>query len=222
MARASANAPPVSETASFSVEPMRLGDIPAVMDIERVSFPSPWPAQAYEYELQRNPNSYFIVACLAPSAAGPAASRRVSFWQRLLGTRETRLPGLARSVVGFAGMWMLVDEAHISTIASHPQWRGRGIGELLLVNMIREAERRGACFVTLEVRVGNTVAQNLYRKYRFENVGLRKHYYRDNGEDAIIMTVQSFQEPAYKARLTELEALLRDRLTETRSQTSEI
>lgn len=109
-------------------------------------------------------------------------------------------------------MWMFVDEAHVSTIASHPAWRGRGVGELLLLSLMREAERRAAIFVTLEVRVSNTVAQNLYLKYGFEEVGLRKRYYRDNGEDALIMTVQHFQRPEYKQRLADLEQTLRRRL----------
>ena len=91
MAHALANAPPVSETALFIVKPMQLGAILAVMDIEaEISFPTPWPAQAYEYELQRNPNSYFVIACLAPCAACAATARRVSFWQRLIGRRDVR------------------------------------------------------------------------------------------------------------------------------------
>ena len=112
------------------------------------------------------------------------------------------------TVVGFAGMWMFVDEAHVSTIASHVNWRGYGIGELLLLTLLREAQRRNAIFATLEVRVTNVVAQNLYKKYDFVEVGRRKRYYRDNGEDALIMTVQNFQEPIYNAQLNALERAL--------------
>jgi ribosomal-protein-alanine N-acetyltransferase len=206
----------------LAVEPMTLADIPGVMDIERAAFPLPWPEQAYEYELLKNPNAFFIVArATAPAGANGTAhpARDHTSWGRRLLARLSagmRRAGArhaaALTVAGYAGMWMFADEAHISTIASHPGWRGQGVGELLLFSLIREAERRDAVFVTLEVRVGNLVAQNLYRKYRFEDVGRRKHYYRDNGEDAIIMTVQTFQTPEYKARLAELETALAARM----------
>ena len=116
----------------------------------------------------------------------------------------------ASTVVGYAGMWMMVDEAHIATIASHPQWRGCGVGELLLVSMLDEAQRRHAIHATLEVRVSNVVAQRLYHKYEFEEVGRRKAYYQDNREDAFIYTVTCFQTPEYIARLhTHRRALMR-------------
>jgi ribosomal-protein-alanine N-acetyltransferase len=102
-------------------------------------------------------------------------------------------------------MWMYVDEAHIATIATHPEWRGRGVGKLILHNLMREAQRRRAANVTLEVRASNTVAQNLYRKYGFEEVGLRKAYYQDNREDALLMTVTNFTSREYRDRLDALE-----------------
>jgi len=209
---------------------MTLADIPAVMEIERASFPLPWPEQAYRYELLQNANAHFIVARAQPAgrpanihvAPLPRARLRArphGWLQRLLGFRpmspgapEGVSPDDASIITGYAGMWMFVDEAHISTIASHPAWRGRGVGELLLLSLMREAERRAAIVVTLEVRVSNTVAQHLYLKYGFEQVGLRKRYYRDNGEDALIMTVQQFQRPEYKQRLAGLEQALRRRL----------
>ncbi|MCS7059742.1 MAG: ribosomal protein S18-alanine N-acetyltransferase [Anaerolineae bacterium] len=210
---------------TLRIAPMALVDIPSVMEIERASFPLPWPEQAYRYELLQNPNAYFIVAQALPTTrqmplpVQPARSRRRTLLRQLFQRSHVTSPGASDAatpgayvVVGYAGMWMLVDEAHISTIASHPAWRGRGIGELLLLSLIREAERRNAIFVTLEVRVSNTVAQRLYRKYQFEETGLRKRYYRDNGEDAIIMTVQHFQRPEYKRHLDALEQALRRRL----------
>ena len=106
----------------------------------------------------------------------------------------------------------MVDEAHIATIASHPEWRGRGVGELLLLNMLRVAQQIQAINTTLEVRVSNQAAQNLYRKYNFEEVGRRKAYYQDNREDALIMTVTVFQTQAYAERLDVLEEDLRARL----------
>ena len=113
-------------------------------------------------------------------------------------------------IVGFAGMWMYVDEAHIATIATRADWRGRGVGETILHNLMREAQRRNAVSATLEVRIGNVVAQSLYRKYGFEEVGRRKNYYQDNREDALLMTVTNFETNVYRARLDELERSLRE------------
>ena len=91
-------------------------------------------------------------------------------------------------MLGYAGLWLLIDEAHISTIAVAPEWRGRGLGELLLASLLERAISIGADVATLEVRASNLVAQNLYRKYRFTVVGVRKGYYTDNFEDALVMT----------------------------------
>jgi ribosomal-protein-alanine N-acetyltransferase len=208
----------------FVVEPMTLEDIPAVMAIEKTAFPIPWPEQAYRHELLDNMNAYFIVVRL--NQAGRANSSRngsplpngqpprLNLFQRLSRAPFKAIPAADRPVIGFAGMWMPLDEAHVSTIASHTEWRGHGVGELLLLSLLREAQRRNALVATLEVRVSNTVAQNLYRKYGFEEVWLRKRYYRDNNEDALIMTVQNFRTPEYGAQLDVLERALWDRLGE--------
>lgn len=204
-------APGASERiASIIVTPMSLDDIPAVMAIERVSFPRPWPERAYRYELTENPEAYFVVARAYEVGATSVAPR--SHWQRLvqrLGLQDRAPTQRAlHTVVGFAGMWMHVDEAHIATIATHPGWRRRGVGERILVNLLREAQRRCAGIVTLEVRVSNIAAQHLYRKYGFEEVGRRRAYYQDNREDALLMTIVHFNTPEYRAQLDALERRL--------------
>lgn len=188
---------------------MTIEDISAVMAIEKTAFPIPWPEQAYRHEVLDNPNGYFIVACLR-STEPPNEPRHLL--QRLVSRLPSHAP--ARPIIGFAGLWMFVDEGHISTIASHTEWRGHGIGELLLVTLLREAQRRKAIMATLEVRVSNSVAQNLYSKYGFTEVGRRKRYYQDNGEDALIMTVENFTTPVYQAKFDALEAALWQRLTQ--------
>jgi ribosomal-protein-alanine N-acetyltransferase len=195
-------------TRSVVIERMDVEDIPAVMEIERAAFPRPWPEKAYRYELAENPDAYFVVA-RASSVEG-ATSHPASPWRKL--AQLLRLPARTSTqvsriapVVGFAGMWMYVDEAHIATIATHPDHRGRGIGERILLDLMREAQRRRAVSVTLEVRVSNIVAQNLYRKYGFEEVGRRKAYYQDNREDALLMTVQNFDTREHRDRLDALE-----------------
>jgi [ribosomal protein S18]-alanine N-acetyltransferase len=200
----------------FVVDAMTLEDIPAVMAIEKTAFPIPWPEQAYRHELLENQNAYFIVVRSRQAADGNSNGRApgpLSLFQRLTAITAKPAPR-AGPIVGFAGMWMFVDEAHVSTIASHADWRGHGVGEMLLLALLREAQRRDAIFATLEVRVTNYVAQKLYLKYGFVEVGRRKRYYRDNNEDALIMTVQNFREPIYKAQLDVLERRLMERLTQ--------
>jgi ribosomal-protein-alanine N-acetyltransferase len=144
----------------FLVRPMKPDDIPAVMDIDRDSFPNPWPENTYAYELEQNPASHLLV----------------------IQSRED-----AR-IVGVGGYWLVVDEAHVSTFAVHPAWRGRGVGRVLLAAVLRHAAGRGAVSAMLEVRAGNAAAQALYRGFGFRAVGRRRGYYKNNGEDAVLMT----------------------------------
>jgi ribosomal-protein-alanine N-acetyltransferase len=117
-------------------------------------------------------------------------------------------------VLGYGGFWAIVDEAHISTIAVHPDWRGRGLGAMVLAALIDTAILRGAAEVTLEVRVSNEIAQNLYRRYGFVEVGRRKKYYRDNNEDALIMTAPRVDGPSFLERFADLKAALKHRLSQ--------
>lgn len=178
----------MTPTRPVSVEPMRLDDIDAVLAIDRLSFPLPWSGATYRYELTQNTHSHFFVALAAPGGAmaDPGTNWRLRLSTLLRGGSEPPTP--PRLVVGYAGFWYVVDEAHISTIAVHPDWRGQGAGEQLLVGLLERALDLKAVKATLEVRVTNERAQNLYRKYGFEAVGRRRRYYRDNGEDALLMT----------------------------------
>ena len=116
------------------------------------------------------------------------------------------------SIIGFAGMWLAFDEAHVTTIGVDPPHRGHGLGELLLLCMFDEAVARGANWLTLEVRVTNAAAQALYRKYGFTAHGTRKRYYSDNNEDALIMWSPALGEPAYRAEVESRRDALARRL----------
>ncbi len=157
---------------------MRLSDIADVQAIERASFSSPWPPQAYRSELETNRLASYLVA---------------------------RVDG---AVVGYAGVWMMVDEAHITTFAVHPSWRRRRIGERLLLAVMDLSIGRGAREATLEVRLSNIAARRLYEKYGFQPVGLRPRYYSDDGEDALIMTTVPLADVAMRDRLQGLRELL--------------
>jgi ribosomal-protein-alanine N-acetyltransferase len=187
----------------YVVEPMTWGDVSQVMAIEREAFPLPWPERAYRYELSQNKNSHYFV--VRPRPAPPPQGQ----WERLkrLLWREPRPP-----VLGYGGFWMIAGEAHVSTLAVAPAWYRRGLGELLLWSMLKQATLMGACEATLEVRVSNHEAQNLYLKYGFEKVGRRRRYYQDNGEDAWIMTVADFVGEDYQVHLRQLGQVLSEKL----------
>lgn len=189
----------------FAVQPMTLQDIPQVMAIEKKSFPIPWSATGYRHELVQNEHSHYVVVRRQePLRASPEANW-LDRWLRRL-----RLP--LPPVIGYGGFWVLGEEAHISTIAVHPDWRGRSIGELLLAAMITLARSLEAQFVTLEVRVSNQVAQNLYNKYLFREVGRRRRYYRDNDEDALIMTTPHIDDRVFVETCYRHRAALAERL----------
>lgn len=148
----------------YHLRAMRLSDITHVMAIEQVSFPTPWKASAYEYEITRNRLASYQVITVQ------------------IGDRPEEL-------IGYSGYWLMSGEAHISTIAVNPDWRGLGLGELLFLNILMMASSDAAHLATLEVRKGNKVAQSLYEKYQFQIVGERPHYYQGT-ESAILMTAE--------------------------------
>lgn len=174
----------------FVVQYMGIRDIPEVMAIEKDSFPLPWSAAAYRHELTQNDLSHYVVVRKRGPPRVSPRMRRFDGWFRKPKSRQPPM-------IGYGGFWVLGEEAHISTIAVRPDWRGHGIGELLLVAMIDSAAAQEAQFVALEVRISNLVAQNLYLKYLFEKAGRRRRYYRDNDEDALIMTTPRIDDPTF-------------------------
>ena len=157
--------------APLVVEPMRMADVAAVLDIERLSFSAPWPAYAFEQELTTNRLAHYVVA-----------------------RRDDR-------VVGFAGIWVMVDEAHVTTFGVHPDHRRQGVGRRLLIRLAELATELGTLRLTLEVRVGNEPAQALYRSFGFRDAGRRISYYSDDGEDALVMTTPALESPGMRATL---------------------
>ncbi|MBI3734382.1 MAG: ribosomal protein S18-alanine N-acetyltransferase [Chloroflexi bacterium] len=206
----------------YVVEPMQEDDIEPVIVIEREAFSAPWTASAYRHELRHNGMAHYWVVrkqhapVSAPPRATPRARRR--FWNVVFGEGALQPPVVSASrpalppILGHGGFWLMAGEAHISTIATVREWRGKHLGELLLAAMIEQAQAWGAEVATLEVRVSNAVAQNLYRKYRFSVAGRRKRYYSDNGEDALIMTTNPLHSAAFQEEFTRLKAQLWERL----------
>ena len=212
---------------AFVIEPMRIEHIPAVSAIEKLSFPQPWPQNAYRREIAENRMAHYIVArrlgeaedqepAATPAAPSPQSGDILGRLTRLLRppepARSAQLEGELRSIVGYAGIWVMTDEAHVTTIASHPQVRGRGVGEFLLVALIHRGIDIGARWMTLEVRASNAVAQNLYRKYTFKEMGVRRRYYSDNGEDALVMWTDALDSDSFLSTLEQNERKLAEQL----------
>jgi len=181
-----------AERSVYRIEPMVDGDVAEVSRVERRCFSNPWPSAAYRRELaDRQHNVYLVLrdyraqASVGNAGPPPGPPRRVPGLGPLR-QLVRHFDGDGR-IIGFAGMWHMFEEAHVTTIGVDPSHRGHGLGELLLVSLIDQAMHRKASWMTLEVRVSNEPAQALYRKYGFTVQGTRKRYYSDNNEDAYIM-----------------------------------
>ena len=146
---------------SLFIRRMTLDDLPTVVELDKISFSLPWPEKSFRFEVTDN-----------------LASR---CWVAEVDGR----------VVGMLVGWLLVDEIHIATIATHPDFRRQGIGRQLLSHALSRALDEGARSSFLEVRESNLAAQEMYRQFGYEATGLRKRYYKDNDEDAILMTLES-------------------------------
>ena len=154
---------------------MEPGDADAVLAVERSAFAAGWPLTAFQNELTQNKMARYIV--LEEGGA----------------------------VMGFGGLWLMVDEAHVVTVAVHPKARRRGLGSLIVHGLLAVAQAHGMTAATLECRVSNAAARALYGRFGFYEVGRRRKYYADNQEDAVIMTTEELSGAAYQERLRKLE-----------------
>lgn len=193
----------------YNFDRMGHQDIDEVARIERRSFTSPWPMAAYRRELRRTEQNTYLVLRTDPETHHADDERGGVLAHLPFGGLLRRdAGGDAPRIVGFAGMWQLYDEAHVTTIAVDPELRGRGFGEALFVALLAEATKRGTTWLSLEVRASNRIAQRLYEKYELTTYSRRKGYYTNDGEDALVMWSRSLRDPDYVARLN----ALRDRL----------
>jgi ribosomal-protein-alanine N-acetyltransferase len=163
----------------LDISPMLIEDIPAVLAIEVLSFRSTWPSNAFLNELRDNKLAYYFVG---------------------------RLDG---RIVAYGGIWVILEDSHVTTIAVHPDVRRQRLGEEMLVHLIDEAIERAASWITLEVRESDHIPQKLYRKYGFTVVSTRRGYYSDNNENALVMWAGNLRGTLYANRLAALKAALR-------------
>lgn len=200
-----------TQTMGFVVRPLRSADIRQSEEIERDAFPTLFPPTSFRSELTRRNAAYLVAwrqdrpAQHAGNSTGRRATPRAVSRPRALRAVVKNVRGLwsqgaeetQEFIAGFLGAWYMADEAHIVAVGVRREYRSRGIGELLLIAAIEHAMARRAAAVTLEVRVSNDIAKALYSKYGFTERGVRKSYYADNREDAIIMTTDPILSPEY-------------------------
>ena len=192
-------------------------DVAQVITIDREAFPTLWPPANYQRELN-NRLAHYIVVCdnertVEPSPAKPVPENgflRLLFkvkelfdHDRFFGEKVP--PSGGEYVVGFAGIWIMADEAHMTSIAVRNAYLGRGIGELLLLSIINLTIELNVHLLTLEVRRSNTIAQSLYNKYGFTQVGVRRGYYSDNYEDGLLLSTEDITGDGFQARLEQLK-----------------
>ncbi|HEY8298640.1 MAG TPA: ribosomal protein S18-alanine N-acetyltransferase [Candidatus Baltobacteraceae bacterium] len=166
------------DPSELTIASMTEHDIKEVMRIEAQSFATTWPENAFHNELHENKLAHYFV-----------------------GRIDDR-------IVAYGGIWVILEDSHVTTIAVTPEYRGRKFGEYLLLHMLEVAIDRGASWMTLEVREGNAGAQALYRKYGFTTVSTRKGYYSDNNENAFVMWAGNLKSELYRNRLRVLRAAL--------------
>ncbi len=200
---------------------MRADDIPQVIEIEKEAFSVGWVGTPFRRELNSRYCRFLVAYRIdaidnaAPSTAAPSTEKLRSgppdapLWARMLTGVKSALgmgeEDAADDLAGYVGIWMQGDQAHITEIAVREALRGRGIGELLIIGTLRVAYEQGLEEVTLEARVSNFVAQRLYDKYGFNEAGIRKNYYADNREDAVIMTTDPIHTGAYREKFQALQ-----------------
>jgi ribosomal-protein-alanine N-acetyltransferase len=209
---------------SYSIRPMRKEDIAQVTEIDHEAFPTMWPPANYEREL-RTPLAHYIVAhegspttektgVTVTKEKGPASLvprvQQLLHYKPTLNTEELPLAD-KQYIVGFAGLWMMADEAHLTNIAVRRSHRQRGIGELLLISMIDLALELNAHILTLEVRASNISAQSLYYKYGLSVVNVRQGYYTNDKESALVMASEDITSAAFQEHLNRLKQAHADR-----------
>lgn len=167
------------ERPALRLRPMRAEDIAAVVQLDRLSFATPWSTSAFRHEVLDSRYSYMLILERASAVVGQQRDWRA--WRP--GRRSTEQP------TGYGGLWVIEDEGHISTLAVQPRERGQRLGELILTALIQRALAAGAGYIVLEVRLSNHIAQALYRKYDFAIVERRPRYYADS-EDAFTMRLE--------------------------------
>jgi ribosomal-protein-alanine N-acetyltransferase len=163
----------------MTIARMTMADVQDVLRIEHLSFPSSWPRNAFSAELNDNKLAHYFVG------------------------------RIGSELIAYGGIWVILEDSHVTTIAVHPDWRGRCYGEEIFARMLSEAAAHEAAWMTLEVRKSNVAAQRLYQKYGFAVIAQRPAYYNDNHETALVMWAGNFRGELYREHLRMRQNTLR-------------
>ena len=189
-----------------TITPMTPADLDEIMALERRCFRDPWTRRMYLVDMTENELATYLVARWPVEGEKRKTKNENDEARAARGENlQSAICNPQSEILAYGGFWLMADEAHIATVASHPDWRGCGLGEWLTVALLEAALARGARLATLDVRAGNTPARQLYRKLGFVVEGARAHYYRD-GEDGLIMTTPPLVSPDIQARLSAARA----------------
>jgi len=199
---------------AYYIRKMQLNDVSQVTEIDREAFSTQWPPPNYRREMQNGLSHHVVVvddnsiaesnreksdSLPRPTGIIAGIGRWLGFYKQTDADKETEC------IVGFGGLWIIADEAHVTAIAVREKYRRRTIGALLMVALTDLAVRLKARSLTLEVRASNEIAQNLYKKFGFKEVGLRRGYYTDNREDAVLMSTEEIDATSFQERLAQLK-----------------
>jgi ribosomal-protein-alanine N-acetyltransferase len=202
----------MTKNLSLNIRLMCQEDLPQVNEIDHEAFPTMWPPPNYQRELKNSLAHYIVVSDEKQKYQPPPKAPRKGFSRLLARLKlcfnhhpDKEPPPAREYIIGFAGIWLMAGEAHITNIAVRESYRRRGIGELLLISLIELSLELDAHLVTLEVRASNTAAQSLYAKYGFAQVGLRRGYYTDNREDGVLMTLDNISSIPVRDNLQQLK-----------------
>ena len=212
----------------FHIRTIRPDDTKQLIEVEKDAFPTLWPPTPFRREVENKLATYLIAASRDENTRGAGSSnglrerslgkdpegllnRWVSGLRRLM--RSLSLPETTDFILGYLGLWRVVDDSHIVSVGVRTPYRRNGIGEALLIRSIDTSMSWGVRYITLEVRVSNHGAQLLYDKYGFRKMGVRKRYYLDNNEDAYIMTTDSISTPQYQEQFQGLKSTHAERLS---------
>jgi ribosomal-protein-alanine N-acetyltransferase len=198
----------------YNIRRMQDRDIPQALEIDREAFPTQWPHPTYasfKQELRNRLACYIVITKPRESKAIEQSPGNRKFWQKFLRLFDRdcffgeEIPPPTEYIAGIAGFWVMVDEAHITTLAVRGTHLRQGIGERLLIEIIEMAAQFNASVVTLEARISNKQAQALYEKYGLQKVGVRRAYYTDNGEDALLMTTDFLTSNTFQSHFQQLK-----------------
>jgi ribosomal-protein-alanine N-acetyltransferase len=209
------------KTVTFlQLQPLTAEQLLAVVELDQLCFGQLWTLDGYKRELD-SPNSDLLVIEEISSKELEVIGQSTQYGRENSAPTALSQEGdspLERSLVGIGCLWAILEEAHITILGVHPSYRGQGLGQALLYALLKKARKRRLEWATLEVRASNRPAQSLYEKFGFQEVGRRRRYYKDTGEDALILWRSGLQTPEFQQTLSEWHSSISDRFADSRWQ----